>query len=104
MPSAHDTAYPRLKSSITQNELDRYYKPTEAELALALSSTSGVIGRLSFLILLKTFQRLGYFVMLSDVPERVVAHLATTLKLRRTHSLTEYDDSGTRRRLLVKYG
>lgn len=98
MPSAHDTAYPRLKSSITQKELERYYTPSEADLALALSSANGNTGRLSFLVLLKTFQRLGYFVMLSDIPERVVAHLASNLKLKKVPCLTEYDDSGTRRR------
>lgn len=98
MPSIHETAYPRLKCSITQKELERYYTPNQEELALTLSSASGTTGRLSFLVLLKTFQRLGYFVMLSDVPERVVAHLSSALKLRKTPCLTEYDDSGTRRR------
>lgn len=98
MPSIHETAYPRFKSSITQKELDRYYSPSPAELALSLRSANGTTGRLSFLVLLKTFQRLGYFVLLSDVPERLVAHLAKVLELRKTPSLTDYDDSGTRRR------
>jgi TnpA family transposase len=63
-----------------------------------MSSASGTTGRLSFLVLLKTFQRLGYFVMLADVPERLVAHLARVLKLKKVPSLSDYDDSGTRRR------
>jgi TnpA family transposase len=98
VPSIHETAYPRLKSSITPKELERYYTPNQEELALALSSASGTTGRLSFLVLLKTFQRLGYFVKLSDVPERVVAHVAGALKLRKTPCVTDYDESGTRRR------
>lgn len=98
MPSIHETAYPRLKSSIRQKEFDRHYTPNQAELALTLGSANGCTGRLSFLVLLKTFQRLGYFVMLSDVPERLVAHLANTLSLKKTPSLTDYDNSGTRRR------
>lgn len=98
MPSIHDTAYPRLKSSFSQKELELHYTPTQTELSIALSSANGNSGRLSFLLLLKTFQRLGYFVMLSDVPERLVAHLARQLNLRKTPSLAEYDDSGTRRR------
>lgn len=98
MPSIHDTAYPRLKSSFSQKELELHYTPTQTELSMALSSANGNSGRLSFLLLLKTFQRLGYFVMLSDVPERLVAHLARQLNLRKTPSLAEYDDSGTRRR------
>ncbi|MBK8225342.1 MAG: DUF4158 domain-containing protein [Candidatus Obscuribacter sp.] len=63
-----------------------------------MGSASGNTGRLSFLVLLKTFQRLGYFEMVSDVPERIVAHLARQLNLRKSPSLAEYDDSGTRRR------
>lgn len=98
VPSMHETAYPRLKSSISKKELERYYTPTEAELAMALGAASGNTGRLSFLVLLKTFQRLGYFEMVSDVPERIVAHLARQLNLRKSPSLAEYDDSGTRRR------
>lgn len=98
MPSAHETAYPRLKSSITEKELQQHYTPNQEELALSLSCANGTTGRLSFLVLLKTFQRLGYFVMLSDVPERLVTHLAKTLKFKKTPSLAEYDDSGTRRR------
>lgn len=98
MPSAHETAYPRLKSSITEKELQQHYTPNQEELALSLSCANGTTGRLSFLVLLKTFQRLGYFVMLSDVPERLVTHLAKTLKFKKTPSLADYDDSGTRRR------
>jgi TnpA family transposase len=98
VPSIHDTSYPRLKSSITERELERYYTPSQAELALSLSCANGNTSRLSFLVLLKTFQRLGYFVMLSDVPERLVAHLTKMIKLKKMPSLTDYDDSGTRRR------
>lgn len=98
MPSIHETAYPRLKASITEKELDRHYTPNAAELAMALSSVKGTTGRLSFLVLLKTFQRLGYFVQLSDVPDRLVAHLAKALKSKKTPNLSDYDDSGTRRR------
>jgi hypothetical protein len=96
VPSIHDTSYPRLKSSITERELERYYTPSQAELALSLSCANGNTSRLSFLVLLKTFQRLGYFVMLSDVPERLVAHLTKMIKLKKMPSLTDYDDSCAR--------
>ena len=79
MPSVHETAYPRLKSSITEKELERHYTPNQEELALSLSCANGTTGRLSFLVLLKTFQRLGYFVMLSDVPARLGGTPATKL-------------------------
>lgn len=98
MPNIHDTAYPRLKSSVTENELDKYYTPSHEEIAQALRFVKGQTARLGFLILLKTFQRLGYFVKIADVPERMVGHVAQFLGFRKTPALHEYDDSGSRRR------
>jgi hypothetical protein len=64
MPTVHETAYPRLKSSISRRELIDHYTPTQAELELASRAAKGEAAKLSFLVLLKTFQRLGYFVAL----------------------------------------
>jgi hypothetical protein len=55
--------------------------------------------RLGFLVLLKTFQRLGYFVMIRDVPASIVEHIAHDQGfLEKPGGLDEYDASGTRRR------
>ena len=62
MPTVHETVYPRLKSSPSRRELVDLYTPTEAELELAERSSKGETARLAFLVLLKTFQRLGYFI------------------------------------------
>ena len=40
MPTVHETAYPRLKSSVSHRELTDLYTPTEAELELAERSVS----------------------------------------------------------------
>jgi len=61
--SIQDTAYPRLKSNITDLELATIYTPTDDELALAEQMTKGSAAKLGFLIVLKTFQRLGYAVL-----------------------------------------
>jgi len=66
MTAIHETAYPRLKSSITERDLIEVYSPSTAELDLARKASKGHNARLGFLVLLKTFQRLGYFVMLSS--------------------------------------
>lgn len=68
MPSVHETAYPRLKSSITTKELADIYTPTPAEIVLAERVAKGNSARLCFLMLLKSFQRLGYFIMLGIAP------------------------------------
>ena len=57
MPTIHDTAYPRLKSSISEKELNEIYTPTADEFDLAHSLTNSTAMRIGFLVLLKTFQR-----------------------------------------------
>ncbi|MBA3440974.1 MAG: DUF4158 domain-containing protein, partial [Pyrinomonadaceae bacterium] len=102
MPSVHETAYPRLKSSITTKELTDIYTPTPAEIVLAERVAKGNSARLYFLILLKTFQRLGYFIMLRDVPSQLVIHITGALSSLdgecSSTELEQYDNSGTRRR------
>jgi len=52
-----------------------------------------------FLILLKTFQRLGYFVYVQEVPASIVHHVAAHLGTAvQPSDLCAYDASGTRRR------
>jgi hypothetical protein len=99
MPTVHETAYPRLKSSVSRRELIDLYTPTQTELELASQASKGEAARLGFLVLLKTFQRLGYFIALRDVPRGIVEHIGHDLgMLIVPDTLTEYDDSGTRRR------
>jgi hypothetical protein len=99
VPSAHETAYPRLKSNPSPNELATVYTPTREETALADRVARGEIAHLGFLILLKTFQRLGYFIQLRDVPPVIIEHVVHTQGfLVAPGGLDDYDESGTRRR------
>jgi uncharacterized protein DUF4158 len=75
MPTVHETAYPRLKSTVSRQELLDLYTPTQTEVELATRVSRGEAARLAFLILLKTFQRLGYFIALRNVPRIVVEHI-----------------------------
>src|SRR5271169_6131721 len=99
MPTIHETAYPRLKSNPSPRELAATYTPTNDEIALADRVAQRSTPHLGFLILLKTFQRLGYFVLIRDVPVSIVEHIAHDQGfLNIPAGLAEYDDSGTRRR------
>jgi TnpA family transposase len=100
LPSLNDTAYPRLKTSYTQNELEQSFTPSDDEMDIAFGSVNGKAARLGFLILLKTFQRLGYFLMLTEVPEKLIAHVARCLNYSKVPDLSDYDGSGTRPRHL----
>jgi TnpA family transposase len=107
MPTVHETAYPRLKNSISGRELIDLYTPTQAELELTARAAKGEAAKLSFLVMLKTFQRLGYLVALEDVPRCIVEHIGHDRgMLIVPETMEEYDQSGTRRRhiaLIRKY-
>ena len=97
MPSPHETAYPRLKHTLTQRELDETYMPTSEDMAFAETLTRSDTSRLGLMVLLKTFQHLGYFVQLRDVPAPIVDHIARCLGyLFVPDKLLTYDDSGSR--------
>jgi hypothetical protein len=97
LPTIQETAYPRLKSSVSARDLAAIYTPAADELALAAQVTRGEVAYLGFLILLKTFQRLGYFVLLSQVPNGIVEYVATLTGTSAViPELPNYDVSGTR--------
>lgn len=101
MPTIQETAYPRLKTSLSEQELAVVYMPTSDEIALARSATRGDTPFLGFLVLLKTFQRLGYFVLLSQVPTTIVEYIAeATQTTDSVPHLAGYDVAGTRFRHL----
>ncbi|ODU40551.1 MAG: transposase [Lysobacteraceae bacterium SCN 69-123] len=99
MTTLHETAYPRLKPDPTAKELQDIYTPTVAELQCVRGITTGPATRLALLLHLKLFQRLGYFTMLADVPERIVQHVARAIGMRRVPAdkLASYDASGGKR-------
>jgi len=102
MPSLQDTAYPRLKHNVTDKELATIYTPTLEELNLAAQTTKGSSAKLGFLVLLKTFQRLGYSVPLASVPATITRHIAASAQVAAASTdLAGYDRSGSRIRHLA---
>jgi hypothetical protein len=55
------TAYPRFKSNPTAQDLHTLYTPTAEEIAWARKTARPAAHRFTLLVLLKSFQRLGYF-------------------------------------------
>ncbi|SOO24185.1 hypothetical protein XFF6991_330003 [Xanthomonas phaseoli pv. phaseoli] len=82
MASIERTAYPQFKRNPVVRELVTAYTPTDAEVAFVAEYTRQPAHRLMLTILLKTFQRLGYFPVLDEVPPAVVRHIRGALKLR----------------------
>ena len=99
MISANDTAYPRLKPALTAYELHHYYTPTYEELRYVSEQTRDAAQCLGFALLLKTFQRLGYFIRVNDIPAVIVNHVAQYLDIADPQSLLQpYDGSRNRQK------
>ena len=75
MPSVSDTAYPRLKINPSAKELNELYTPTVYELAFARERARQPLQRAGLLLLLKTFQRLGYFAACAEIPAPIIRHV-----------------------------
>jgi len=102
MPSIRDTAYPELKSAPSAKELAEVYTPNFVELVWAEKRTREAAPRVGLLALLKTFQRLGYFVSLSDVPAPLLEHVARSAGYDSVPAeLLRYDASSVRRRHML---
>lgn len=75
MASIERTAYPRFKRTPLAKELDGLYTPTDEEIAFARTCARKSQPRFGLLLLLKSFQRLGYFPAIEDIPSAVVQHV-----------------------------
>jgi TnpA family transposase len=97
-----DTAYPRLKAHPTTRELESSFTPTLAELAFATQHTRRPASHVAWLVFLKTFQRLGYFVKLTAVPAVLIHHVAHAAGfLYPPQGLLDYDRGTARDRQLA---
>jgi TnpA family transposase len=81
LASIERTAYPRFKKRPTSKELSDVYSPTPEENQFARKVARGPISVLSLLVMLKSFQRLGYFPRPKDIPVEIVTHIQTCLNL-----------------------
>ena len=81
MASIDRTAYPRLPHRLSDEELEAQYGSTDDETVLTLEESLGASARLTFLVMLKTRRQLGYFPLLGDVPEQIIAFLTAALSL-----------------------
>ncbi len=81
MASIERTAYPRFKPSLSANELQTLYCPTDDERALIATHARGDAQQLTLLTLLKSQQHLGYLPALAEVPEQIRVYLCQQLHL-----------------------
>ncbi len=79
--------------------MEELFTPNVFELVFAESQTSQPASLVGLLLLLKTFQRLGYFVKVADVSSSIVHQVTRATGLREIpRGIATYDSSRTRRR------
>ena len=94
MLSPSDTAYPILKESPPGRELQELFTPNLSELGFARENTRQPVPRLGLLLLLKSFQKLGYFVRLAEIPPPIALHIAKAVGWNQVpDGLSAYDAS-----------
>lgn len=81
MSSIERTAYPRFAKGrlLTEQELEKFYSLTPAELNYINENIRGDQMKLNFAVQLKAFQRLGYFPELKTIPSVVTEHIKKCL-------------------------
>lgn len=102
MANITETAYPRLRSYITEDELYRIYTPSDIEIKLAEENTNGDLSKVCFLVTLKCFQRLGYFVNIANIPKSIIEHITIHCNaIFNDNILKNYNKSSSKKRHLV---
>src|SRR6516162_1674604 len=98
MTAVHETAYPRIRSDLSDKELKDLYSPTPEDLAFIDRSTKSTVAAFGGVILLKTTQRLGYFPSFDALPPRLIRHFSSLMGVLLPHdTLHLYEQRGVRK-------
>ncbi len=98
MTAIHETAYPRIRSNLSDKELVELYTPTPEDLGFINHSTKSTMAAFGGFVLLKTFQRLGYFPSFDTLPPRLIIHIAKAIGIQTPHdTLKLYEQNGFRK-------
>jgi TnpA family transposase len=98
MTAIHETAYPRIRSHLSDKELEELYTPSADDLAFIAGSTKSTVAAFGGVVLLKTFQRLGYFPPFDALPLCLIHHLAAVMGVLLPHDILQhYEQRGFRK-------
>ncbi len=94
LPTIRETAYPCFKTSTNASDLADIYTPNAEELVYAESFIRTGELKLCFLTMLKSFQRLGYFVPICSVPVAISKYIAGVIGCTYAPDILEEYDLG----------
>jgi hypothetical protein len=81
LASIDRTAYPRFQRVVSGRELAEAFTPTPDEITWARGKTQNDQHLLALVVRLKSYQRLGYFPKLDNVPAAVLDHVRAAIEL-----------------------
>jgi Domain of unknown function (DUF4158) len=81
MTSIERTAYPRFTRAPSVKELREICTPTPTDVAFVATTARGPAQKFGLMILLKVYQRLGYFPKPETIPGAIIAHIRAVMKL-----------------------
>ncbi len=81
MTSIERTAYPRFRRTPSKKELRELYTPTLADVDFVNQTSRGAAQKFGLMILLKVYQRLGYFPRPETIPGAVIGHIRAAMNL-----------------------
>ncbi|MEU7858345.1 DUF4158 domain-containing protein [Nonomuraea sp. NPDC049141] len=97
MTSIDRTAYPRFARVMSARELAETFTPTDDEVDWARGRTQDEQHLLALLVWLKSYQRLGYFPKLDQVPSAAAAHVRGMLELPESVELEQAAERSAKR-------
>ena len=80
MTSIERTAYPRFSRAPSVKELRELYTPTPHDIAFVTTRERSDSPQFALMILLKAFQRLGYFPSPQEIPGAVISHIRAVMR------------------------
>ena len=104
MTQVHETAYPRLKSDPSPQDLEGVYTLPAEEIAFVDRHAKRPAARAVAFIYLKLYQRLGYFERIARIPPLIRDHIVAQAGYPRGPRLQElrrFEDSGARQTLIT---
>jgi TnpA family transposase len=81
MTSIERTAYPRFRRTPSKRELRELYTPTPGDEDFVKNTARGPAQKFGLMILLKVYQRLGYFPRPETIPGSVIGHIRAAMNL-----------------------
>jgi hypothetical protein len=98
MSGINDTAYPQLRTEISDQDLISAFTPSATERRFIANAYRRATTQALIAVQLKMLQRLGYFVTMDIVPNAVIKHICKHYRVQpfSTAMLQRYDQSGSK--------